>query len=177
MPWRVSRNRPRAQALDRRLANPPGLVEPQTPGVRSPGERLDSACTIVEGAPPQTAAWMGAVDDCDAVITLAGENIFHRRWNEEFKALIRDSRVKGTDHVVQALAKNPRTASGDPKVLVNASAIGIYGPHGDEEISEESPPGNDVLARLCVDWEQAAQAAEPLGVRVAMIRTGLVLDK
>src|SRR5262249_32457175 len=115
--------------------------------------------------------------DCDAVIHLAGENIFGRRWSADFKALLFDSRVKSTDQVVKALAKNPRTADGRAKTLVNASAIGYYGPRGDEELTEDSPPGHDFMAHICVEWERAARAAERLGVRVAMIRTGVVLDK
>src|SRR5262249_51206303 len=82
------------------------------------------ACTIVEGAARRAAAWMGSLVDCDAVIPLAGENIFARRWNDEFKALLRDSRVRSTENVVQALGKQPRTPAGNAKVLVNASAIG-----------------------------------------------------
>jgi hypothetical protein len=62
-------------------------------------------------------------------------------------------------------------------VLVNGSAIGYYGPHGDEELTEDSPPGGDFMAQVCVAWEAAARAAEPAGVRVAVIRTGVVLDK
>jgi uncharacterized protein (TIGR01777 family) len=67
-------------------------------------------------------------------------------------------------------------ASGAAKVLVNASAIGYYGPHGDEELTEASPAGNDTLAKLCIDWENAARAAEAQGVRVVMLRVGVVLD-
>jgi uncharacterized protein (TIGR01777 family) len=120
---------------------------------------------------------MDAMADCDAVIHLAGENVFARRWSPEFKALLRDSRVKSTENVVQALARKPHTAAGNAKILVNASAIGYYGPHGDEELAEDSPPGDDFLARLCVEWEQAARAAEPHGVRVAYVRVGIVLAK
>jgi uncharacterized protein (TIGR01777 family) len=147
---------------------------------RRPGqarERFGSDCTIVEGDPMQPGAWMDAAADCDAVINLAGEPIFARRWNDEFKALMRDSRVRSTEHVVKALARNPRTAAGAPKVLVNASAIGYYGPRGDEEISEEGAPGDDTLARACVAWEAAARQAEASGVRVAIVRVGVVLDK
>jgi uncharacterized protein len=140
-------------------------------------ERFGTDCTIVEGDPMQAGSWMDAVRDCDAVIHLAGENIFARRWSDEFKSLLRDSRVKSTEHIVQALARNPRNTAGSPRVLVNASAIGYYGPHGDEEITEESPAGDDILARLCVDWEQAARQAETHGVRVALVRVGVVLDK
>lgn len=134
-------------------------------------------CTVVEGDPMQAGAWMDAVNDCDGAINLTGEGIFNRRWNEAFKALLRDSRIKSTEHVVQALGKNPRTAAGSAKVLVNASAIGFYGPHGDEELTEDSPAGNDTLAHLSVDWEKAAHQAEGNGVRVAIVRVGVVLDK
>jgi hypothetical protein len=140
-------------------------------------ERFGADCTIVEGDPTQEGAWMEAVADCDAVVNLAGENVFARRWNDEFKALLHDSRVKSTANVVKALGRNPRTAAGMAKVLVNASAIGYYGPRGDEELDETAPPGNDLLARLCIDWEKAAQAAQEASIRVAMVRVGIVLDR
>jgi len=139
--------------------------------------RLGSDCALVEGDPKQAGGWMDSIGWCDAVVNLAGENIFQRRWNDKVKASIRDSRVRSTANVVQALSRYPRTAAGGPKVLVNASAIGYYGPHGDEELTEASPAGNDFLARACVDWESAARAAEPHGVRVVTMRTGVVLDK
>jgi uncharacterized protein (TIGR01777 family) len=120
---------------------------------------------------------MESVSDCDAVVHLAGENIFGRRWNNEFKRLLFDSRVKSTENVVQALARHPRTPAGAAKILVNASAIGYYGPQGNEELTEASPPGNDFLAHLCVEWERMARSAEPHGIRVAMVRVGVVLDK
>jgi uncharacterized protein len=140
-------------------------------------ERFGKDCTVVEGDPMQPGPWMDALADCDAVIHLAGENIFSRRWNADFKTLLRDSRTKSTANIVQALSKNPRTADGHPKLLVNASAIGFYGPHGDEELGEDSPAGHDFLAKLCVDWEKEAQTASAHGVRVALVRVGVVLDK
>jgi uncharacterized protein (TIGR01777 family) len=140
-------------------------------------ERFGNTCTAVEGDPMQTGAWIDAVADCDAVIHLAGENIFAHRWSDTFKTLLRDSRIKGTEHIVQALAKKPTTAAGSPKVLVNASAVGYYGPRGDEELDEDSSRGNDFLAQLCVDWEKAALSARDRGVRVAIVRVGVVLDK
>ncbi len=140
-------------------------------------EKFGSECTIVEGDPMQAGPWMDAVADCDGVINLVGEGIFQRRWSEEFKTLLRDSRVRSTEHVVQALNRHPRTSAGAPKVLVNASAIGFYGPHDDEELTEESGPGNDFLARLTVEWEQAARRAESNGIRVALVRVGVVLDR
>jgi uncharacterized protein (TIGR01777 family) len=140
-------------------------------------ERWKEEVTVIEGDPMQAGAWMQAVADCDAVINLVGEAIFNRRWNAAFVELLRDSRVKSTDNAVKALADQPRPAGGAAKVLVNASAIGYYGSHGDEEIDENSPPGNDLMAEVCVAWEKAAHAAEPHGVRTVCVRIGLVLDK
>ena len=120
---------------------------------------------------------MKRVGDCDGAVNLAGENLFARRWNEEFKALLFDSRLKSTQNLVQALAVQPRRADGSPKVLVSTSAIGIYGPHGDEELDENTSPANDFLGHLCLEWEKAAKAIEPAGVRCALVRVGVVLDK
>jgi uncharacterized protein (TIGR01777 family) len=139
--------------------------------------RWGEQVTVVAGDPMHPGAWMGAVEDCDAVINLVGEGVFNRRWNAAFVQLLRDSRVKSTENVVQALAKRPTTADGKAKILVNASAIGYYGPHGEEELDDSSPPGSDELAELCVAWEKAAQAAEALGVRTVRVRIGVVLDR
>lgn len=134
------------------------------------------SCTVVTGDPAQPGPWMDAVKDCDAVVHLAGEGIFNRRWNQPFKDLLYTSRIKSTDNIVLALSQEPRTAAGNPKVLINASAIGYYGPHDSGDLTEESAPGHDFLARLCVDWEKAAQAALAHGIRVVLLRTGIVLD-
>jgi uncharacterized protein (TIGR01777 family) len=134
--------------------------------------QFGSACRIVEGDPMQHGAWMDAVRDCDAVVNLAGENIFGRRWNAAFKDLLRDSRLRATQHVVEAMGR-----SGSAKVLVSASAIGYYGKLEDEPVTETAPPGSDLLAQLCADWEAAAQAAQAHGVRVVCVRVGVVLDR
>src|SRR5204863_968831 len=81
-------------------------------------------------------------------------------------------RVTGTANLVNALSKLPKP----PGVLICASATGYYGSRGDEVLTEGSAPGSDYLAEVCIDWEKAAQAAEPLGVRVVRLRTGIVLD-
>ncbi len=114
--------------------------------------------------PPESLA------HADAVIHLAGEPVA-QRWTAEVKQRIRSSRVDGTRHLVNALSKQSRR----PEVLVCGSAIGIYGSRGDEVLTEASAPGSDFLAQLCIDWEQAAQGAESLGVRVVLLRTGVVL--
>jgi uncharacterized protein (TIGR01777 family) len=140
-------------------------------------ERFGPTVNVVEGDPTTPGPWMDSVAECDAVVNLAGENLFARRWNDEFKMLIRDSRVRATTNVAQALAKRPRRTDGTPRVLVNASAIGIYGPHGDEELTEASSPGGDFLSSVCVGWEAAAKPAEAAGARVAVLRIGIVLDQ
>jgi uncharacterized protein (TIGR01777 family) len=117
------------------------------------------------------------VGECDAVFHLAGENVLGKRWSAEFKKLLVDSRVQSTRNIAQALLRKPKTAAGEPKVLVNASAVGIYGPRGDEEITEEAPAGDDFLSRLCLDWEREAREVEPAGVRSVQVRVGVVLDK
>lgn len=108
----------------------------------------------------------------DAVVHLAGEPIA-QRWSEAAKRSIRDSRVSGTRNLVEGL----RVSDARPRVLLSSSAIGYYGPHGDEPLDEEAPPGQDFLARICVEWEAAASAAGELGMRTVQIRTGVVLDR
>jgi uncharacterized protein (TIGR01777 family) len=108
------------------------------------------------------------------VINLAGEPIA-RRWNAANRRLFHESRVGLTRRVVEAIRKMPADAR--PKVLVNASAVGIYGDRADEVLTEESPPGSGYLADLCREWEAAAMEAEALGVRVVLLRTGVVLGR
>ena len=130
----------------------------------------------VEGDPSKPGEWMDHAATADAVINLAGENVFARRWHPEFKQLLADSRVRSTENVAVALGRAPYRADGQPKVLVNASAVGYYGPHGDEELTEDSPPGSDFLADVAVRWETAALATQAAGPRVAIVRVGVVLD-
>ncbi|HST54829.1 MAG TPA: TIGR01777 family oxidoreductase [Solirubrobacteraceae bacterium] len=141
---------------------------------RDPGrarERLGVAAErwnlLLEPAPTQALA--GA----DAVIHLAGENVA-QRWSASAKHAIRESRSQGTRHLIDGLrdcAEHER-----PRTLISSSAIGYYGPHGEEPIDEESPPGADFLADVCVEWEAQARAATQLGLRAVQVRTGIVLD-
>jgi uncharacterized protein (TIGR01777 family) len=108
----------------------------------------------------------------DGVIHLAGEDVA-QRWSEDAKRRLRESRELGTRNLVAGL----RAADPRPGVLVSASAVGYYGPHGDEPVTEATPPGDDFLAGICVAWEREAAAAEELGVRVVRMRTGVVLDR
>jgi len=107
----------------------------------------------------------------DGVIHLAGEPVA-QRWTATAKERIRTSRESGTANLVAGL----RSAQPRPRVLVSASAVGYYGPRGDEQVTESDPPGEDFLAQVCVAWERTAQAAADLAVRVAIVRTGIVLD-
>jgi uncharacterized protein (TIGR01777 family) len=129
--------------------------------------------TVVQGDPTTPGRWESELDGCDAVVNLAGQNLFDRRWNAQVKRTIRDSRVYSTEKVVAALGQ----AKSRPRVLVQASAIGYYGPHGDEELTEESPSGSDFMAVVCREWEEAARPAEALGIRLATIRIGIVLAR
>jgi uncharacterized protein (TIGR01777 family) len=137
-------------------------------------DTLGPDVTVVEGDPMKPGGWMDTAADCDAVVNLAGENIFGRRWNEAFKKLLVDSRLETTRNVATALA---RSGARRARVLVNASAIGYYGVHGDEELDEDSPPGDDFMAGICVEWERAASAAAAAGVRTVPVRIGVVLDR
>jgi uncharacterized protein (TIGR01777 family) len=130
-----------------------------------PGVRL-SVWDAARGEPASDG-----LRDADAVIHLAGIPVA-QRWNARVKQEIRESRVAGTRNLVQGLAKLPRK----PQVLICASATGYYGSRGDEVLAESSAPGNDFLAGVCVAWENEAQAAETLGMRVVRVRTGIVLD-
>jgi uncharacterized protein (TIGR01777 family) len=111
-----------------------------------------------------------ALNSADAIIHLAGEPVA-QRWTPETKQRIYASRVEGTRNLVNAISKNAHR----PPVLVCASAIGIYGSRGDEILKEDSRPAEDFLARVVVDWENAAQSAEALGIRVVNLRFGVAL--
>jgi hypothetical protein len=123
--------------------------------------------------PGLVGEWAKAVDGADGIVNLAGEPIAAKRWSEAQKEKLRSSRIDATRSLVNAVAK----AKAKPKFLINASAVGYYGPHGDEVVTEQTGPGQDFLSRLCVDWEEEAKKAEAFGVRVALVRTGIVLGK
>jgi hypothetical protein len=112
-----------------------------------------------------------ALEGTDAVVHLAGEPIA-RRWNESRKKAIRESRVQGTRLLVEGL----KSLKQRPKVLVSSSAIGFYGNRGDEVLDESSPPGTGFLPETCQAWERAAMEAMGLGLRTAVLRTGIVLS-
>jgi uncharacterized protein (TIGR01777 family) len=125
----------------------------------------------VEWDPMRGVLAPNALDGVDAVVHLAGEPIA-QRWSAEKKKAIRESRVRGTELLARRIAESERK----PRVLLSGSAVGIYGDRGDETLDEESAPGTDFLAGVVREWEGATRAAADAGVRVAMLRTGLVLS-
>jgi uncharacterized protein (TIGR01777 family) len=122
------------------------------------------------GAPGE---WERCIEGADGIINLAGEPIAKKRWSLEQKDRIRFSRVNTTRALVRAIAKTKHK----PKFLINGSAVGYYGPRGDELLTENSPAGAGFLADVCREWEDEARQAQSDGVRVALLRTGIVLGK
>ncbi len=129
--------------------------------------------TEVEWSPDRYSIALARLNDFDAVVHLAGESIASGRWDEEKKRKIRESRVKGTRLLSDALANLVRP----PKVLISASATGYYGNRGDEQLNEQSAPGDDFLSEVCVEWEKATELAKEKGIRVVNTRFGIILDK
>jgi len=121
-----------------------------------------------EGPPEQLAP---VLRGADALVNLAGASIA-QRWTTSHKAALWESRVPLTRRLVQAV----RLTEGGPRTLINGSAVGFYGPHGDESLTEEAPHGSDFLASLADAWEREALAASP-AARVVLLRTGIVLDR
>lgn len=121
---------------------------------------------------PEAPFPAASLEGADAVIHLAGETVA-QRWTADVKRRIRDSRVLGTQRLVEAIAAKEQR----PSVLVCASATGYYGDRGEEVLDETSGPGQGFLAETCVEWENAAAQAEALGVRVVRLRFGMVLGR
>jgi uncharacterized protein (TIGR01777 family) len=137
------------------------------------------------GRPPATRAahvtwspngssgpWAAAIEGADAVINLAGESIAGKRWSAAQKQRLRDSRLMATQSLTAAI----RAAAAAPRAFVSGSGAGYYGDRGDETLTETSGPGDDFLAKLAKDWEDAATTVAQL-TRVVLVRTGIVLDR
>jgi hypothetical protein len=140
------------------------LSRSDAPAGLPPGTRA------VKGDPAVVGPWLEELGRCDACVNLAGEPVAAGRWTAERRRRIRDSRVDATRNLAAAIAR------GGPTVLVNGSAIGYYGPRGDEVLDESAGPGDDFLARVAVEWEAAARPAERRA-RVVLVRTGIVLAR
>lgn len=138
---------------------------------RSAALRTFPKLEIVDYTPTESGSWQKVIAGCDAVVHLAGEPIAESRWTPQQKQEILNSRQLGTQKIVEAIAQaNPK-----PKVLVNASAIGYYGTSETASFDETSSPGNDFLAEVCQAWESEAQKVKDYGVRLVILRLGIVL--
>jgi hypothetical protein len=150
--------------------------------VRALGAHGHDVRRIVRGAPSAATdiAWdvehgtidAARLDGVEAVIHLAAENLA-QRWTSAARRRIRESRVAGTAALARALAEMERK----PRVLLSASAVGVYGNRGDETLDEQSATGNDFLAEVCTAWEAATAPAKDAGIRVVLLRSGLVLSR
>lgn len=140
---------------------------------RSPGRASEALAVPAERWDPAAgAAPAAALSGRDAVVHLAGEPV-DQRWTADARRRIRASREAGTRALVAGIAQaEPR-----PRTLVSASAVGYYGSRGDDRLPETAAPGDGFLAEVCVAWEREALAAHDLGLRVAVVRTGVVLDR
>jgi len=116
--------------------------------------------------------WKSKLEKSDAVVHLAGINLFAKRWNDDFKKEVIRSREISTRNLVEAI----RSCSNKPEVFISASGVGYYGDSGDDLLTEESQAGNDFLANVCKVWESESQKTNEFGVRNVQIRTGLVLS-
>lgn len=126
----------------------------------------------IEWSPDRYSIALARIEGFDAVVHLAGESIAEGRWTDAKKKKIRESRVKGTRLLGDALAN----LTEPPKVMISASAIGYYGNRGDEVLTEASAPGDDFLSEVCVEWEKATELATEKGIRVVNARFGIILD-
>ena len=135
-----------------------------------PGRSLPSGAAYLEGDPTRPGPWQNEAASHEIIINLAGASIFHR-WTDEYKKSLLESRILTTRNLVAALSLR----KGQETVLLNASAVGYYGFHQDEELYEDTPPGNDFLAGLARDWEIEAGRAADFGVRVVLCRFGIVM--
>ena len=138
------------------------------------GGQLGSRVSLASWTPDgRVGSWASVIDGAGAVVNLAGESIAARRWTEAQKRRILDSRVLAT----RSLAAAINSAAHPPAVFVSGSAVGIYGPLGDEIVSDDHPAGTDFLARVCAAWEGEATRVTSAATRVVRIRTGLVLER
>ena len=143
---------------------------------RDPGaarKAVPGAADYVAWQPAESGAWAAAIDGAYGVIHLAGASVGGKRWSEEYKREIRDSRVTGTSGLVSTMAQ----ARAKPRVFVSGSAVGYYGFRDDTRLDESAPPGDDFLAQVCRAWEHEALKAEEYSIRTVVVRTGVVLDK
>lgn len=138
-----------------------------------PGTGVPGVTRVGWKADGKTGPWAAVLEDADALINLAGESIAGKRWSPQRKAQLHDSRILAT----RSLAVAVKAASRPPAAFISGSAVGYYGPSGNEAKTEESEPGSDFLAQLCVDWEKEACGASRPETRLIVLRTGIVLER
>jgi len=134
--------------------------------------------TVVSWDGQTCQGWAQFADGADAIVNLAGEslagkNLFSMRWTPERKRQLVESRVQASSAVVDAI----HTVDHKPKLMVQASAVGFYGPRGSERITEDVEAGKDFMAEICINWEASSAAVESLGVRRVVMRLGVVLSR
>jgi uncharacterized protein (TIGR01777 family) len=172
----VLTRRPSTLSPDENVAGPSSTLSPgenvAAPSTLSPDENV--AAPYIQWRPDGSAGDLARhLEGVDAVVNLAGEGIADKRWTAARKEVLRSSRILSTRTLARAIAECDRP----PRVFISASGVGYYGARGDETVTESTAPGSDFLARLCVEWEQEAKAAESPRTRVAIVRSGLVLDR
>lgn len=146
------------------LSRSPETVGDLPPGARTVGWDGETA----EG-------WGAEAEDAAGIVNLAGANLAAGAWSDERKRLLRRSRLESTRAVVEAIVE-AAVRGAPPRLLLQGSAVGYYGPRGAEEVTEESPPGADFLASLTVEWEGASAPVTAHGVRRVLLRSGVVLS-
>ncbi len=134
--------------------------------------KFPDTISFIEGNPAERGNWTKYVKENEVIINLAGASIF-RRWNKRNKRIIWDSRIESTKNIVGSLSER----KGEGTLLLNASAVGYYGFHGDKVIDEDSKPDNDFLFSVAEEWEKQALFAEKYGIRVVLCRFGIVLGR
>lgn len=144
-----------------------------TRSVAKASKVLPADVSLIEADPTICGDWQNAVASADAVVNLSGESIFGHRWTKARKERILTSRTRSTENIAEAMVD----CSDGPKTLVSGSAIGFYGPRGNEELCEDAPPGDDFLAQVSTQWEAATRRASEAGIRVALLRIGIVLAR
>lgn len=141
-----------------------------TRSVENAKQKISNAYDYVEWK-PELNNWSHKLEDKDAVVHLAGENVMAKRWNQEHKKNILSSRIDGTKSLVNTIVR----LKNKPEVFISASAVGYYG-NSEKPVNENSQPGKDFLAEVVNEWEKEASKVELCGVRRVSIRTGIVLD-
>ena len=158
--------------LTRSSCNGHGSLHHEGLGARPACCRGSGKVELLPWTPDRPGDWQKLVDDADAIVNLAGAGIFDERWTRERKEVLRESRVRSTKLLAEAIAR----ATKKPSVFVSGSATGYYGTHcGARTITEDDSTGTDFLARLAMEWEAAAEPAREAGVRVCHPRIGIVL--